>query len=159
MASEAIIEMEGLLGPISEDNPVGEDIREDSSGTSSYNLIKDARSAARSAERKNMFEAGNSEADDKWREVMELATDILQNQAKDLDVASAEFKYDDEVLLHIVARSQEVDTGARNIENILAHTMLPEMASECLSRMANDEDINQIHVSVNDEGKFSYQLE
>lgn len=70
----------------------------------------------------------------------------------------AEFKYDDEVLLHIVARSQEVDTGARNIENILAHTMLPEMASECLSRMANDESINKIHVSVNDEGKFSYQL-
>ncbi len=88
MASEAIIEMDGLLGPISEDSPVGEDIREDSSGTSPYNLIKDARSAARSAERKNMFEAGNSEADDKWREVMELATDILQNQAKDLDVAS-----------------------------------------------------------------------
>jgi type VI secretion system protein VasG len=70
----------------------------------------------------------------------------------------AKFKYDDEVLLHIVARSQEVDTGARNIENILAHTMLPDMASECLSRMANDEQINQIHVGVNDDGKFSYQI-
>lgn len=88
MASEAIIELDGLLSPISEDNPVGDDIREDSSGTSPYNLIKDARGAARSAERKNMFEASNSEADDKWREVLELATDILQNQAKDIDVAS-----------------------------------------------------------------------
>jgi type VI secretion system protein ImpA len=88
MASEAIIELDGMLGPISEDNPVGDDIREDSSGTSPYNLIKDARNAARSAERKNMFEASNSEADDKWREVMDLASDILQNQAKDLDVAS-----------------------------------------------------------------------
>ena len=70
----------------------------------------------------------------------------------------AKFKYDDEVLLHIVARSQEVDTGARNIENILAHTMLPDMASECLSRMATDEPIKQIHVGVNEDGKFSYQI-
>jgi type VI secretion system protein ImpA len=88
MASEATIELDEMLKPISEDNPVGEDIREDSSATSPYNSIKDARSAARSAERKNMFESSNSEADEKWREVMELATDILKNQSKDLDVAS-----------------------------------------------------------------------
>ncbi|MFV1982579.1 MAG: AAA family ATPase, partial [Thiohalomonadales bacterium] len=48
---------------------------------------------------------------------------------------NAEFSYHDDVILHIVARSQEVDTGARNIENILTRTLLPEMASECLSRM------------------------
>ena len=74
------------------------------------------------------------------------------------DHYGAEFKYDDDVLLHIVSRSQEVDTGARNIENILTHNMLPEMASECLSRMANNEKVNKIHVRVNDEGKFSYQV-
>ena len=88
MASEAVIDLDELLKPISEDNPVGEDIRKDSTPTSPYNLIKDARSAARSAERKNMFEPSNSEADGKWREVMELAAEILQNQSKDLDVAS-----------------------------------------------------------------------
>jgi type VI secretion system protein VasG len=71
---------------------------------------------------------------------------------------NAEFSYDEELILHIVARSQEVDTGARNIENILTHTMLPELASECLSRTANDEPISIIHVSVDDEGKFGYQI-
>jgi len=71
----------------------------------------------------------------------------------------ADFSYDDEVLLHIVARSQEVDTGARNIENILTRTLLPEMASECLSRMAGDESISRIHVGVDDDGKFAYQIE
>ena len=70
----------------------------------------------------------------------------------------AKFSYDDEVMLHIVARSQEVDTGARNIENILTRTMLPEMASECLSKMANAEDIEEIHVNVSDEGLFSYAI-
>jgi type VI secretion system protein VasG len=71
----------------------------------------------------------------------------------------ADFSYDDEVLLHIVARSQEVDTGARNIENILTRTLLPEMASECLSRMAGNESISRIHVGVDDDGKFAYQIE
>ncbi|MFK5950507.1 MAG: hypothetical protein QM500_17275, partial [Methylococcales bacterium] len=71
---------------------------------------------------------------------------------------NAAFTYDEDLMLHIVARSQEVDTGARNIENILTRTMLPEMATECLNRIANAEEINKIHVTVDDEGKFGYEI-
>ena len=70
----------------------------------------------------------------------------------------ASFSYGEDVILHIVARSQEVDTGARNIENILTRTMLPEIAMECLSRLANNMDISAIHVDVDESGKFSYQV-
>jgi type VI secretion ATPase, ClpV1 family len=72
---------------------------------------------------------------------------------------NAQFSYDEDVLLHIVARSQEVDTGARNIENILTRSMLPELASECLSRMANGEEIKKVHVGCTDEGTFTYQIQ
>lgn len=71
---------------------------------------------------------------------------------------NAEFTYDEDVLLHIVARSQEVDTGARNIENILTRTMLPAIASECLARMGNNEPISKIHVATDEEGGFSYTI-
>ena len=71
---------------------------------------------------------------------------------------NADFSYDEDVMLHIVARSQEVDTGARNIENILTRTLLPELASECLSRMASGDDISKIHVGVTDEGGFTYSV-
>lgn len=71
---------------------------------------------------------------------------------------NAAFTYDEEVLLHIVARSQEVDTGARNIENILTRSMLPQMASECLGRMANGEGITKIHVGCDEEGGFTYAI-
>lgn len=70
----------------------------------------------------------------------------------------AKFGYSEDVLLHLVARSQEVDTGARNIENVLTRSMLPELASECLSRVGNNEEINTIYVSVDEEGKFAYEL-
>lgn len=72
---------------------------------------------------------------------------------------NAEFSYDEDVLLHIVARSQEVDTGARNIENILTRTMLPALAAECLSRMASNEVISKIHVGADEEGGFTYSIQ
>ena len=71
---------------------------------------------------------------------------------------NADFSYDESILLHIVARSQEVDTGARNIESILNKTLLPELATECLSRMAENEAINTIHITVNEQNEFSYQI-
>lgn len=70
----------------------------------------------------------------------------------------AEFSYDDEVVLHIVARSQEVDTGARNIETILNRTLLPELAAECLNKMATGETINRIHIGADEEGHFTYDV-
>jgi type VI secretion system protein VasG len=71
---------------------------------------------------------------------------------------NGQFSYDDDVLLHIVARSQEVDTGARNIESILNKTLLPELAAECLNLMAQGETISKIHIGVNEDGAFTYQI-
>jgi type VI secretion system protein VasG len=68
------------------------------------------------------------------------------------------FSFDEDVLLHIVARCQEVDTGARNIENILSRTLLPKLASECLSRMAENVDISGIHIGVTEDGEFKYAV-
>ena len=88
MASEEIIQIDSLLQPISEDNTVGDDIRKDPSPTSPYYTIKDARNAARAAERNNMFDGNKSEADEHWRKILKLAPDILQNLSKDLEIAS-----------------------------------------------------------------------
>jgi len=88
MASDEIVQIDDLLQAISEDNPAGEDIRTDPSPTSPYYSIKDARGAARAAERNNMFDGNNSEADEQWRKIIQLAPDILKNNAKDLEVAS-----------------------------------------------------------------------
>jgi len=74
------------------------------------------------------------------------------------DHYSSKFAYDEDVLLHIVARCQEVDTGARNIENILSRTLLPELARECLSKMANSNDISHIHVGIGEQGQFTYAV-
>ncbi|WP_299594497.1 type VI secretion system ATPase TssH [uncultured Microbulbifer sp.] len=70
----------------------------------------------------------------------------------------ADFSYDEDVLINIVARCQEADTGARNIEVILNRTLLPSLASECLDRMAKGEDVTSIHVGASEDGGFIYQV-
>jgi len=94
--------------------------------------------------------------DDDLMKICEINMDKIEKRIR--DNYNANFSYNEDVLLHIVARSQEVDTGARNIENILTKTMLPELASECLSRMADNSEISSIYVDVNDDGHFKYTI-
>jgi len=67
------------------------------------------------------------------------------------------FTYGDDVVEAIASRCTEVDSGARNIDHIMSHTLLPEMSRELLSRMAEGVDIQEIGVTVGDEG-FVYEV-
>lgn len=71
----------------------------------------------------------------------------------------AGFEADSEVLDHVVARCREVETGARNIENILNRSLLPELAGHCLERLAQGLPIRHIRVGLGQEGEFTYSIE
>ena len=94
--------------------------------------------------------------DEDLLKICEINMQRIRKRVK--DYYDAAFTYTEEVMLHIVARSQEVDTGARNIENILTRTLLPALASECLAKMAAGEAIQQINVDVAEDGQFSYSI-
>jgi type VI secretion system protein VasG len=49
-----------------------------------------------------------------------------------------------------------VESGARNIDNILTNTLLPEISRELLGRMAEEQELNAVQVSIGAEGKFVY---
>ncbi len=70
---------------------------------------------------------------------------------------NAKFSFDESVVDTIAARCTDVDSGARNVYNILTGTMLPEMSGEVLSRMADGNAISEIKVSTAD-SKFTYQI-
>ncbi len=71
---------------------------------------------------------------------------------------NAAFSYDEDVIVHIVGRCQDNDTGARNIENVISRSMLPALATQCLSRMADGEEITKVHIAVSEDGVFDYQI-
>ncbi|NSL57087.1 type VI secretion system ATPase TssH [Uliginosibacterium aquaticum] len=71
---------------------------------------------------------------------------------------SAAMSYTDDLVEAVLARCTEVDSGARNVDNILNGTMLPEIAGSVLSRMAEGREIKKIKLSSNDKGEFKYAI-
>lgn len=70
----------------------------------------------------------------------------------------AVFSYTPSVVEHIVARCSEVETGARNIEQILNKTLLPELATRCLARIAEGEPIAHVSLDITDSGNVDYAV-
>jgi type VI secretion system protein VasG len=71
----------------------------------------------------------------------------------------ARFSYDDAIITAIADRCKEVESGARNVDHILTRTLLPEMSGEFLARMAAGQAVSHVHVSVNAQGEFQYQIQ
>ena len=88
MATEPVIDVESLVQPIDGDSPTGSDIRQDVSPQSVYYQLKDARSAARAAERSADADTDEGGLLPEWRTILELAPTVLTSQAKDLEVAA-----------------------------------------------------------------------
>lgn len=84
--SVQVVDIDALLNPISEDLPAGSDPRADSSSASLYYRTKDARNAARSAERAAV-EVGGPPPEE-WITVQDTAIEILSSSAKDLEIAA-----------------------------------------------------------------------
>ena len=70
----------------------------------------------------------------------------------------ADFEYDNELVDTIVRRCTVSSSGARNVENILSRTLLPELSAEVLGRLAEGGAINRIAVGIDPTGSFTYTL-
>jgi type VI secretion system protein VasG len=64
--------------------------------------------------------------------------------------------YDDALINEVAKRCTEVESGARNVDNILTNTLLPEISRQILGRMAEGEPMERIQVSVGSDGGFVY---
>ena len=63
--------------------------------------------------------------------------------------------YDDLLLNEVAGRCTEVESGARNVDNILSNTMLPDLSRQVLSQLAEGKASNRVVVSVKD-GALTY---
>jgi len=80
-------------------------------------------------------------------------------KARVLDNHRARFEYDDALVSAVLSRCTEVDSGARNVDNILNGTLLPEIADSVLARMAEGGTITRVKVGATKAGKFKYAIE
>ena len=79
--------------------------------------------------------------------------------ARVLDNHKAKFEYDEALVEAVLKRCTEVDSGARNVDNVLNGTLLPEIADSVLARMAEGGGIARVKVGATKAGKFKYAIE
>ena len=76
-----------------------------------------------------------------------------------LETYGTPFTFDDSVPDTVVARCKEVESGARNIDNILSRSLLPELSELLLARMASGEKVHRVQVGMDvSTGRFQYDL-
>jgi type VI secretion system protein VasG len=69
-----------------------------------------------------------------------------------------ELKYGDDVINAVAERCTEVESGARNVDNILTNTLLPEISLHILGAMASGAGVGTITVGVGGDGVLTYHV-
>jgi type VI secretion system protein VasG len=64
--------------------------------------------------------------------------------------------YDPVLVDTVASRCTEVESGARNVDNILTNTLLPDISRQLLGKMSAGEKITTLRVSVGPDGAFVY---
>lgn len=83
---------------------------------------------------------------------------LAQLAARVLSNHGAQFTWDASVSSAIAARCTEVESGARNIDHIVTQTLLPELASAVLQRIAAHAPFSAVHLSLDAQGEFCFTL-
>jgi type VI secretion system protein VasG len=93
--------------------------------------------------------------DENMKQIIKLKLGKIQRRIQENH--KIELLYDTAVVDEVARRCTEVESGARNVDNILTNTMLPEISRQLLGRMAANEHMERIQVGIGADGAFVYQ--
>jgi type VI secretion system protein VasG len=92
--------------------------------------------------------------DEALKQIVRLKVAKIQRRL--LETHRIALTHDEALIDEVAKRCTEVESGARNVDNILTNTMLPEISRQILGRMAERQTFAPIHVSVGPDGAFVY---
>ncbi len=90
------------------------------------------------------------------RQIVVMQLERIRSRVR--DTYRATFDWDPQLVEMIAGRSTESASGARNVENILTRTLLPELSAEVLARLADGETIRGVHVGLKPDGLFFFAI-
>ena len=70
----------------------------------------------------------------------------------------AELRYGQELVDAVASMCNDADSGARAIDRILTHSLLPQISTEFLARMAAGESFSLVDVGVDASGQFEFKI-
>ena len=93
--------------------------------------------------------------DEALKQIIRLKLGKIQRRI--LENHKIKLTYDDAFLNEVASRCTEVESGARNVDNILTNSLLPDISRKILGGMAEGERMTAIHVGIGDNGEFVYE--
>ena len=94
--------------------------------------------------------------DENMKKIVRLKLGKIERRLRDTHKMVLE--YDETLVDAVTARCTEVESGARNVDNILTNTMLPEVSRLILESLAGGDRPARVRVSVSDAGEFDYDV-
>ncbi|GJD50510.1 Protein ClpV1 [Methylobacterium crusticola] len=95
-------------------------------------------------------------SDETLRRIVVLQLQRVRNRVA--ETHKAVFDYAPDLVETITSRCTESASGARNVENILSRTLLPELSVRVLEHLARGEPIQRIYATVGTDGGFVYEV-
>ncbi len=92
--------------------------------------------------------------DDAMKQIIRLKLGKVERRLRESH--KVQLGYDDTVVNAIAQRCTEVESGARNVDNILTNTLLPEISRRLLEAIAEGTKPEQIRVGIGQGGAFTY---
>lgn len=93
--------------------------------------------------------------DEALKQIIRLKLGKIQRRI--LENHKIKLTYDDAFLNEVASRCTEVESGARNVDNILTNSLLPDISRQILGGMAEGEKMTAIHVGIGENGEFVYE--
>jgi type VI secretion system protein VasG len=92
--------------------------------------------------------------DENLKKIVVLKLAKIQRRLK--ETHHIDLTYDPAMIEEVARRCTEVESGARNVDNILTNTLLPDISRQLLGRIAEGLKPEAIHVGIAEDGSFMY---
>ena len=93
--------------------------------------------------------------DENMKQIIRLKLGKIQRRIQENH--KIDLTYDAALIDEVAKRCTEVESGARNVDNILTNTLLPDISRQLLTGMAAGEAMSRINVGIGTDGAFVYQ--
>jgi type VI secretion system protein VasG len=92
--------------------------------------------------------------DEALKHIIQLKLGKIQRRLRETHKLS--LTYDPALIEEVAKRCTEVESGARNVDNILTNTLLPDISRQLLTAFAEGSHAASIHVGIGEDGSFVY---
>ena len=92
--------------------------------------------------------------DEALKQIVRLKLGKIQRRLD--ETHKIQMSYEPALVEEVAKRCTEVESGARNVDNILTNTLLPDVSKQLLTRMAEGDKPKSIRVGLGENGQFVY---